>query len=131
MMSSNEDSATLKIVDFGLSKIVGRNETACESFGSPGYVAPEVISAQPYSFSCDIWSIGCIFFAMVSGALPFDSDDVEELKRMTIEEPLMFTGEIWKTVSPSCKDLIYKLLIKKSAKRISLQEAIKHTFFCE
>lgn len=114
MMSSNEENATLKIVDFGLSKILGLNETARESFGSPGYIAPEVLAAKPYGSSCDIWSVGCILFAMVSGALPFDSDDTQEIRRMTVEEPLMFTGEIWKSVSSKCKDLIFKLLLKNT-----------------
>jgi hypothetical protein len=34
---------------------------------------------------------------MFSGSLPFDSDDHAEVKRMTVEEPLMFIDQIWKT----------------------------------
>lgn len=44
MMSSTKDNAYPKIVDFGLSKIIGPNETAMEPFGTLGYVAPEVLS---------------------------------------------------------------------------------------
>ncbi len=43
MMSNMTDSAIPKIVDFGLSKIIGPNETATEPFGTLGYVAPEVL----------------------------------------------------------------------------------------
>ena len=43
MMSNMTDNAIPKIVDFGLSKIIGPNETATEPFGTLGYVAPEVL----------------------------------------------------------------------------------------
>jgi serine/threonine protein kinase len=43
MMSDQKETAMPKIVDFGLSKIIGPNETATEPFGTLGYVAPEVL----------------------------------------------------------------------------------------
>jgi serine/threonine protein kinase len=43
MMSSSLDIAIPKIVDFGLSKIIGPKQTATEPFGTLGYVAPEVL----------------------------------------------------------------------------------------
>jgi serine/threonine protein kinase len=43
MMSSKENDACPKLVDFGLSKIIGPNEKASEPFGTVGYVAPEVL----------------------------------------------------------------------------------------
>jgi serine/threonine protein kinase len=43
MMSSKSDDAAPKLVDFGLSKIIGPNQTANEPFGTVGYVAPEVL----------------------------------------------------------------------------------------
>lgn len=73
MMSDVSNSAIPKIVDFGLSKIIGPNEKSREPFGTVGYVAPEVLRQKPYSFSCDVWSIGCIMYALISGSLPFDS----------------------------------------------------------
>lgn len=43
LMSDNTDQADLKIVDFGLSKIIGPNETSLDPFGTLSYVAPEVL----------------------------------------------------------------------------------------
>ena len=48
MMNDTNDKAIPKIVDFGLCKIIGPNETANEPFGTLGYVAPEVLKKQPY-----------------------------------------------------------------------------------
>ena len=64
----------IKLVDFGLAKIIGPSEKADEPFGTLGYVAPEVLKKEPYSFSCDLWSIGCIAYALLSGSLPFDCE---------------------------------------------------------
>ena len=72
MMSDNSERAVPKLVDFGLAKIIGPNEKSVEPFGTLGYVAPEVLSKTPYGFSCDMWSIGCICYALLSGSLPFD-----------------------------------------------------------
>ena len=74
MMSDTSNQAKPKIVDFGLAKIIGPSETADEPFGSFGYVAPEVLKKKPYTFSCDVWSIGCILYALLSGSLPFDHE---------------------------------------------------------
>ncbi len=74
MMSDSSDNAVPKIVDFGLAKIIGPSNTASEPFGTLGYVAPEVLKKQPYTFSCDVWSLGCIVYALLSGSLPFDHE---------------------------------------------------------
>ncbi len=72
MMTDHGNSAVPKIIDFGLSRVIGPNQTTIEPFGTLGYVAPEVLKQDPYSFTCDIWSLGCITYAMLSGSLPFD-----------------------------------------------------------
>ena len=74
MMSDNTEISVPKLVDFGLAKMIGPNELALEPFGTLGYVAPEVLQKKPYSFSCDLWSYGCIIYALLSGSLPFDHE---------------------------------------------------------
>jgi serine/threonine protein kinase len=112
MMSDNSERSIPKLVDFGLAKIIGPNETATEPFGTLGYVAPEVLRKQPYSFSCDVWSFGCIIYAMLSGSLPFDHESQKETIRMTLEEKLVFDLPCWTKISENAKDLITMLLQK-------------------
>jgi serine/threonine protein kinase len=112
MMSDNSERSIPKVVDFGLAKIIGPNETATEPFGTLGYVAPEVLRKQPYSFSCDVWSFGCIIYAMLSGSLPFDHESQKETIRMTLEEKLVFDLPCWTKISENAKDLITMLLQK-------------------
>ena len=110
MMSDNSEASVPKLVDFGLAKMIGPNEKAHEPFGTLGYVAPEVLKKQPYSFSCDLWSYGCIIYALLSGSLPFDHESQRETINMTINKELEFDLPCWKNHSPVCKDLLMKLL---------------------
>ncbi len=72
MMTDNSSSAIPKLVDFGLTKTIGPSETTSEPYGTLGYIAPEVLKKKPYSFSCDVWSLGCILHSLLEGHLPFD-----------------------------------------------------------
>lgn len=49
MMTDNSNKSIPKLVDFGLAKMIGPSEKAEEPFGTLGYVAPEILSKQPYS----------------------------------------------------------------------------------
>lgn len=95
MMSDNTENAVPKLVDFGLAKMIGPNEKADEPFGTLGYVAPEVLKKEPYSTSCDIWSLGCILYALLSGSLPFDDESQKETIRLTLESKLNFEKPSW------------------------------------
>ena len=129
MMSNSSDSAVPKIVDFGLAKIIGPSCSAQEPFGTLGYVAPEVLNKKPYTFSCDVWSLGCVIYACLSGSLPFDHEDQEETIRMTLEDRLVFDLPCWKRIGNSVKDLLSKLLAKDPRERVSLDQAMAHPWF--
>lgn len=120
MMSDDSETSVPKLVDFGLAKIIGPSETAVEPFGTVGYVAPEVLKKEPYSFSCDLWSLGCITFALISGSLPFDHENNKETIKLTLNAPLVFDLPVWKTVSNEAKDLIIGLMQKDPQIRTTL-----------
>jgi serine/threonine protein kinase len=84
LMDSDSDSASLKIVDFGLSRIIGPNETSYEPFGTLSYVAPEVLLQKAYGKEVDIWSLGVIMYLFCARVLPFDDSDDKEIARQTI-----------------------------------------------
>ena len=117
-MVDDSETAELKLVDFGLSKMIGPTETSNDPFGTlvnnlntyneslQSYVAPEVLMQKPYGKSVDLWSLGIIIYVLLSGMLPFDSDDNKETARQTIYDPVPFDHPVWKYVSAEAKDLI-------------------------
>lgn len=105
MVDESEDS-DVKIVDFGLSKMVGPNEKCTEPFGTLSYVAPEVLLQHPYDKSVDIWSLGVVTYLLLSGTLPFDDDVEKEIVRQTIYDPPDFTHKGWMHVSKEAIDFV-------------------------
>ena len=62
LMTDNTDNADIRLLDFGLSKIIGPNETCKEPYGTLSYVAPEILLDKPYTKSVDLWSIGIFIY---------------------------------------------------------------------
>lgn len=69
-------------------------------------MAPEVLTQRPYGKNVDLWSLGVIIYVLLSGMLPYDSDDNKETARQTIYDPVPFGNNVWKFVSNDAKDII-------------------------
>ncbi len=107
LMTDLTNESDIRLVDFGLSKIIGPDETCNEPFGTLSYVAPEVLLELPYNKMVDIWSLGVITYLLLSGCLPFDDDHSErEVARKTIYEDVTFPRHIWKSISLEAKDFV-------------------------
>lgn len=65
------ENITLKIADFGISRVLTRGELAGTKIGSIGYVAPEVYTNQGYDGKADMWSLGVIVYEFLTGNNPF------------------------------------------------------------
>ena len=66
------------ILDFGFAEKINR-ERLISKAGTPGYIAPEVFDNNPYTDKGDVFSLGVIFYSMVSGKSPFKGKDYKEI----------------------------------------------------
>ena len=127
LMTDDTDNADIRLVDFGLGKIIGPGETCTEPFGTFSYVAPEVLQEKPYNFKVDLFAIGIITYLLVAGFLPFDHETSEkEIARQTVYEPTPFPSSIWKSISIEAKMFVDNLLDKDPVKRMNIQEVLQH-----
>ena len=127
LMTNETDTADIRLVDFGLGKIIGPGETCTESFGTFSYVAPEVLKEKPYNFKVDLFAIGIITYLLVTGFLPFDHETSErEIARQTLYEPTPFPPSIWKNISIEAKMFVDNLLSKNPDDRMNIQEVLQH-----
>jgi len=114
------------ISDFGLSKIIGVEsmmETAC---GTPYYVAPEVLNANGYDKEVDLWSVGVITYLLLCGFPPFYGESLPEVFEQIMKAEFDFPEPYWTDISKEAKDLICKLLVVDSKKRLTATQALTH-----
>uniref|UniRef100_A0A8C9TCF3 Serine/threonine-protein kinase MARK1 n=1 Tax=Scleropages formosus TaxID=113540 RepID=A0A8C9TCF3_SCLFO len=112
----------IKIADFGFSNeftVGNKLDTFC---GSPPYAAPELFQGKKYDGpEVDVWSLGVILYTLVSGSLPFDGQNLKELR----ERVLRGKYRIPFYMSTDCENLLKKLLVLNPVKRGSLEQVMK------
>jgi len=126
MMADDGEDSEIKLIDFGLSKIIGPKERSKDPFGTIPYAAPEIILRKPYSHSVDMWSLGVTTFFLLTGFHPFDSHDQQELLKKIVRQEPDYAAEEWKGISELAVDLVKKLLEKDKEKRIEIEQVLEH-----
>nr|XP_055217610.1 MAP/microtubule affinity-regulating kinase 3 isoform X16 [Gorilla gorilla gorilla] len=112
----------IKIADFGFSNeftVGGKLDTFC---GSPPYAAPELFQGKKYDGpEVDVWSLGVILYTLVSGSLPFDGQNLKELR----ERVLRGKYRIPFYMSTDCENLLKRFLVLNPIKRGTLEQIMK------
>jgi Ca2+-binding EF-hand superfamily protein len=131
LLTKYSDNPTVKIMDFGLSKILGRNEKALEGFGTLNYIAPEVLVRKPYDKKIDIFALGVVLYFILSKTLPFDdaNNDEENIATLILLGKIRFPQKIWKNRSKEVVNLITAAVEKDPVKRISIDNFLQDIWF--
>ncbi|KAK3510242.1 hypothetical protein QTP70_031063, partial [Hemibagrus guttatus] len=104
-------SNQIKIIDFGLARKYRPREKLKVNFGTPEFLAPEVVNYDFVSFPTDMWSVGVITYMLLSGLSPFLGDNDTETMNNILHANWDFDAEAFENVSEEAKDFISKLLI--------------------
>jgi serine/threonine-protein kinase len=86
------DDDFLKVLDFGLTRVVTTSEHAATTavgprMGTPGYMAPEQVFGLALDARADLYALGCVAYWLLAGARPFESDQSGELMRLHVQSP--------------------------------------------
>jgi serine/threonine-protein kinase len=121
----------VKILDFGLAALTRDARLAPKGaiFGTPEYMAPEQARGEDATALCDLYALGILFFEMLTGQLPFRSNDRETLLEMQRSAQPPRPSSARKDMPPQAEAIILRLLEKDPAKRFRdghhLQEELK------
>lgn len=116
----------IKIIDFGLAREYDPDNKLQVLFGTPEFVAPEVVNFEAISFATDMWSVGVIAYVLVSGLSPFaGEDDIQTMGNITIGR-YDFLDEAFDEVSEEAIDFITRCLVKDQKERLTAEDALKH-----
>ncbi|XP_047443898.1 myosin light chain kinase family member 4 isoform X2 [Mugil cephalus] len=121
----------IKIIDFGLARRYKPREKLKVNFGTPEFLAPEVINYEFVSFPTDMWSLGVITYMLLSGLSPFLGDDDNETLNNILACQWNFEEEEFTDISDEAKDFITRLLVKSKSWRMSATESLRHPWLSD
>jgi eukaryotic-like serine/threonine-protein kinase len=109
----------VKILDFGLAHLAMDPRLAPKGavFGTPEYMAPEQARGEEATPQSDLYALGVLFFEMLTGQLPFRSDDRETLLEMQRTAIAPRPRSIKPDVLPAAESIVVRLLEKDRRKR--------------
>ncbi|XP_033953159.1 MAP/microtubule affinity-regulating kinase 4 isoform X2 [Pseudochaenichthys georgianus] len=117
--------SNIKIADFGFSNEFTAGSKLDTFCGSPPYAAPELFQGKKYDGpEVDIWSLGVILYTLVSGSLPFDGQNLKELR----ERVLRGKYRVPFYMSTDCEGILRRFLVLNPSKRCSLDVRKRHSY---
>ena len=135
MYKIEDKKINLKIIDFGFSVILTKNQNCDDGFGTLQYMAPEIINREEYNYKIDIWSFGIILYYLRYNKYPFDDSEnrtsviCENIKRGRFRWLLNSSCNFSKEDDENYKNVLYKCLTVKYEKRINIEDLNNEPFF--
>ncbi|XP_038861728.1 ribosomal protein S6 kinase alpha-4-like [Salvelinus fontinalis] len=131
LFADEGEDSVLKVIDFGFARLCPAGsaplQTPCFTLQ---YAAPELFHSTGYDQACDLWSLGVILYTMLSGQVPFQSEQQQragmtssyaaDIMHKIKEGDFSLAGEAWKGVSDEAKELVKGLLTVDPERRLKL-----------
>ncbi|XP_012531644.1 death-associated protein kinase 1 isoform X4 [Monomorium pharaonis] len=126
LLSTPPPMPSIKLIDLGLSHRLVPGSEHRALFGTPEFVAPEIVNYEPLSLGTDLWAVGVLTYILLSGASPFLGEDKQETYANVAACQYQFDNEYFNNVSEIAKDFIRSLLIKDPKERGNAESCLKH-----
>lgn len=128
IMLLDKQALTIKLVDFGIARVMSDDDKPTTFVGTDKYLAPEIIDVLQgkrdcYNTQADVWAAGVVFYMLICGDYPFTDPGIA--KKIQTGKYSLVKKE-WKSVSTSCKDLLPQMLNPDPSQRITAAQALQH-----
>ena len=125
LMTNNNDNSEPILFDFCLARIFKENDIIKNPIGTIGYIAPEILLNNNYSYKSEVYNIGVISYFLLTGYMPinFELSDKDIIKQ-TLYTEINYPSELWKNINPDAKNFVANCLIKIPEKRYDLEDII-------
>ncbi|XP_037829718.1 striated muscle preferentially expressed protein kinase isoform X2 [Kryptolebias marmoratus] len=128
ILMANPESDRVRICDFGNSiKLDASEESYCK-YGTPEYVAPEIVNQTPVSTATDIWAVGVITYLCLTGVSPFAGENDRATALNIRNYNVAFEESMFSDLCKEAKGFVIKLLVVDRL-RPSAIECLRHPWF--
>ncbi len=116
-----DNNVTVKITDFGIAKVVSDASQTLTNFvmGTPSYMSPEQIEAQPLDGRSDQFSLAAVAYQLLTGAVPFQTDSLPSLLHQIVYAPRPSARAACSTLPAAVDDVLRRALEREAANRYS------------
>ena len=118
-------SGRLKILDFGIARMLGLASNTSVMIGTPGYMAPEQITGDPVDHRADQFSIGVVFYELLAGTDAFPGDTLPMITHRILNEEPVPLGRLAPDAPPELISIIQQTLKKNAADRFPDTESLR------
>eukprot|EP00347_Sterkiella_histriomuscorum_P020728 403336705 len=131
-----QDRTIMKVclTDYGLSCLDNDIVNKSKLCGSPGFMAPEILKQQPFDISSDIFSLGCVFYNLITGRYLFAAHTMQKLilsNKFAYPQDIIGRTEFADDIPSECVDLLLKMLDRNPLKRPNAAQCLQHDLFIE
>ncbi|XP_041936881.1 striated muscle preferentially expressed protein kinase isoform X4 [Alosa sapidissima] len=128
ILMADRNSDQIRICDFGSALKLTPNEPQYSKYGTPEFVAPEIVSQTPISKATDIWPIGVIAYLCLTGVSPFAAENDRETLLNIRNYNVAFEESMFADLCREAKGFVIKLLVLDRL-RPDTAEGLRHPWF--
>jgi serine/threonine protein kinase len=129
IFSKNDLNSEVKLINFSLLGLCNNGDFLDGFKGSLRFVAPEIISQRKCDCLADVWSLGVVFYAMLSTKLPFEGDSANDVMDCILHKEPDYEKCSLKNRPKEAVDLVRSMLTKDPKQRITIDEVVLHPYF--
>jgi len=126
------DDDQVKVADFGIARVISSSKTQTGIiFGTPNYMSPEQVAGKKVDGRSDLFSLGVVFYELLTGARPFKGDSMTALLYAVSNTEYVPLAEIAPKLPSCCVEIVERLLAKGVSQRYqSASQVIKNVQSC-